>query len=291
MPTGRTAGFLTTERPQRSCYSGLAVRKVIEVRRPVPSLTAGSASSTDAKRRYHRYLVTIGFFSVESVLGGGLLKWKRLVTVLVCLVLLGVPASARGASHRVDDPGCSGQSSDCDRWAYWASSAPGDPQPQTTDTSGRGQILDEGTWEHSDTIVYGRGPSQEIGRIFVLVNLSVDDLDPSRVFLLMRSEVESGPEVRMTHRYECREDDFRDRDCEGGPAAEEDMAPGFQDEHDTEDFAQHPRDKRDKIFWNFGFRWAARGVEDCCFFVPTQSSKRYECAGREGCFFDLRSNG
>ena len=54
---------------------------------------------------------------------------------------------------------------------------------------------------------------------------------------------------------------------------------------------QHPRDKRDKIFWNFSFRWEAAGVADCCFLIPRQTSKRYECAGQRGCFFDPRSNG
>jgi hypothetical protein len=130
-----------------------------------------------------------------------------------------------------------------------------------------------------------------IGTIFVLANLSIDDQDPHRVFLVMQSEVESGPPVRMTHRYECREDDVRDHTCEGGPGPEEDTASGFQDEHRTDDFAQHPREKRDKIFWNFGFRWEAAGVEDRCFFIPPQTSKRYECAGPRGCFFDVRSNG
>lgn len=214
---------------------------------------------------------------------------RQLLVSLLVLVPAGPGTAAPDTEPSRVPPRCQ-QNRDCGLWAYWESEGPDDTRPRTTDTAGVGRVLERDTWEYTDTIHYGKG-AQQVGRIFVLVNLSVDDRDRHRVFFLMRSEVETGPPVRMTHRYECREDDVRDHTCEGGPGTEESTSAGFQDDFQSDDFVQHPRDKRDKVFWNFDFRWMAAGIDDCCFFIPRQTSKRYECAGAEGCFFDARSNG
>ena len=130
---------------------------------------------------------------------------RVLYPLLATLLVIGIAGRAAGrvdalVAHAGDDrvpPQCR-INPECGLWAYWESQGSTPIRPRTTDTAGVGHVLDNDTWEYTDTIRYGRG-AQGIGSIFVLVNLSVDDQDRHRLFFLMRSEVESGPPVRMTH--------------------------------------------------------------------------------------------